>query len=438
MVRLWLTAGVLAGLVGAGAWFVWWNASGQGSFPFRLGLDLAGGIELTYEADTSEVPPSEVREAMRTLRDVLERRVNLFGVAEPVVRVERASFVGGKESGSKWRVRVELPGVTDVAEAIRRIGQTPLLEFKLVREEATSSATGSPQYEPTGLTGRFLKRAQLQFEGGAAGPSEPVVLLTFDSEGAKRFYTITKENVGRQLAIFLDGKLVTAPVIREPIAGGQAQISGSFTVEEAREIARNLNFGALPVPIKLVGTQQVGPLIGAATVQAGLRAAVWALVLVAIFLLGWYRIPGLVAVFALASYGVLMLALFQLIPVVLTAAGIAGFILSLGMAVDANVLVFERLKEELREGNKPLPAAIDAAFARAWPAVRDGNLTSLLTAGVLYWLGTSFVEGFALVFGLGVLVSMFSAMVVGRVWLQAAASIPILARLAWLWRSPGV
>ncbi|RME30455.1 protein translocase subunit SecD [Candidatus Parcubacteria bacterium] len=432
-----LSAVALLGFVGALGWLVWWNASGKGSFPFRLGLDLAGGVELSYAADISEVPPGEIRDAMRSLRDVLERRVNLFGVAEPVVRVERASVVA--EDSDVWRVRVELPGVTDVEEAIRRIGQTPLLEFKLVGGAAATSATGTPQvvYEPTGLTGRFLEQAQLGFSGGNAGPSEPVIFLTFNSEGAELFYEITKNNVGRQLAVFLDGELITDPIIREPIAGGKAQISGSFAVQEAREIARNLNFGALPVPITLIGTQQVGPTLGKEALAAGVRALAVALALVVFFMVAWYRLPGMVAVVGLLGYGVVMLVLFQFIPVVLTAAGIAGFILSLGMAVDANVLVFERLKEELAHG-KPLSEAVENAFARAWSAVRDGNVTTLFTAGVLYWLGTSFVEGFALVLALGVLVSMASAMIGGRVFLRALAAIPALGERRALWTSPGI
>lgn len=436
---MWRTfsAVVLLGFLGAMGWFVWWNASDKGSFPFRLGLDLAGGVELTYAADISEVPAGEIRDAMRSLRDVLERRVNLFGVAEPVVRVERASMVA--EDSDAWRVRIELPGVTDVEEAIRRIGQTPLLEFKLVGGAAATSATGTSQvvYEPTGLTGRFLEQAQLGFSGSNAGLSEPVIFLTFNSEGAELFYEITRNNVGRQLAVFLDGELITDPVIREPVAGGKAQISGSFTVQEAREIARNLNFGALPVPITLIGTQQVGPTLGDEALAAGARALVVALALIVFFMVGWYRLPGIVAVVCLLGYGVVMLALFQFIPVVLTAAGIAGFILSLGMAVDANVLVFERLKEELAHG-KPLPDAVENAFARAWSAVRDGNVTTLFGAGVLYWLGTSFVEGFALVLALGVLVSMASAMIGGRVFLRALAAIPALGERCVLWTSPGI
>lgn len=428
--------GVLAVLfsIGAAVVFVWWNAYGAGPFPFRLGLDLAGGVELTYAADVSEVPPGEVRDAMRTLRDVLERRVNLFGVAEPVVRVERASFVA--QDSNEWRVRVALPGVTDIDEAIRRIGETPLLEFKLVREATTTSATGTPEveYEPTGLTGRFLERAELGFSSESGGPREPVIFLTFNEEGAKRFYEITKHNVGRQLAVFLDGELITAPVIREPIAGGKAQISGGFTVQEARAIARNLNFGALPVPITLIGTQHVGPSLGHEALEAGVKAVGMAFVLVALFMVAWYRLPGLVAVVVLVGYAAFMLALFQLIPVVLTAAGLAGFIVSLGMAVDANVLVFERLKEELR-GGESLSTALDRAFARAWSAVRDGNLTTLLTAGVLYWLGTSFVEGFALILALGVLVSMLSAMVLARILLKALAS---LLPQRMLWTAPGL
>jgi protein-export membrane protein SecD len=239
------------------------------------------------------------------------------------------------------------------------------------------------------------------------------VSVRFTSEGADLFEDITRANVGNQLGIFLDGELLSAPNINEAIPGGTAVISGGFTPDEARALAQNLNFGALPVPIELQSTQTIGASLGEEVLQKGVRAGMIGFGLVILFMMLWYRLPGLVAGVALISYITIMLALFQYIPVTLTAAGLAGFILSLGMAVDANVLVFERMKEEYRAGSSSRQAA-RAGFARAWSAIRDGNITSLLSAIILFWFGTSLVKGFALVFGLGVLVSMFSALVVTR------------------------
>lgn len=390
-------------------WFVYASEGEDSRFPFRLGLDLAGGSHLVYTADVSEVEPREIDEAMSALRTVVERRTNLFGVSEPLVQTEK-SFSGD------YRLVVELPGVTDLEEAIRIIGETPLLEFRL---QETDEA-GEVVYAPTGLSGRHVARAQLDF-GQATGPfSEPLVLLRFDSEGARLFESITRENVGEVLGIFLDGEAISTPVIREAIPGGTATISGGFTPEEARTLVRDLNFGALPVPITLLSSSAVGPTLGADTLAAGVVAGAMGFALVILFMLFWYRIPGLVSVVALLAYGSVVLSLFKVMPVTLTAAGIAAFILSVGMAVDANVLIFERMKEELRAG-KSLEDAIRDGFARAWPSIRDSNLSSLISAVVLFWFGTALIKGFALVFGLGVLISMLSAITVSRTLLLALA-----------------
>ncbi|MEX2340875.1 MAG: protein translocase subunit SecD [Candidatus Paceibacterota bacterium] len=418
------------------AFFVYQNVFTENSkYPFKLGLDLAGGSQLVYEADVSGVNPAEVDELMDVLRQVIERRINVFGVSEPVVQVERSSFVTGEP---KQRLVVELPGVTDVNQAVAEIGRTPLLEFKLVDEEAaaeaallesiemegaTVTAAGgeAEPYVDTGLTGRYLVSSQLQFVGQNSGgglSNEPVVSITWNEEGAKLFEEITAANVGRQLAIFLDGELISSPNINERISGGQAIISGGFTPDEARDLAQNLNFGALPVPIQLASTQTVGSTLGAEVLEKGMMAGTIGFGLVIVFMLLWYRLPGLVAIVSLLTYVVVMLALFQFIPVVLTAAGLAGFILTIGMAVDANVLVFERMKEEYREG-KSFREAASVGFQRAWSAIRDGNVTSLLSAVILFWFGTSMVKGFALVFGIGVLTSMISALIVTRTLLLA-------------------
>lgn len=440
-VRLFRALALLV-LGGVLLWFVYTNATdAESDYSFRLGLDLAGGSHLVYEADVSEIEPTEVPELMNTLREVVERRVNELGTEENIVYVERSSFVTDEV---RHRLVIELPGVTDVSEAVAEIGRTPLLEFKLFDrdraqahqelldslvatttnelppEELEALLADSDPYVDTGLTGRYLESARLDFtgqQGGSVG-NEPVVSLRFNREGAQLFEEITSANVGEQLAIFLDGELVSSPNIRERISGGNAIISGGFTATEARDLARNLNLGALPVPIELASTQTIGASLGAEVLDRGVVAGVIGLSLVCAFMLLWYRMPGIVAIVALLTYVSAMFSLFMFIPVTLTAAGLAGFILSLGMAVDANVLVFERMKELYRAGESSRMAAFEG-FTRAWSAIRDGNVTSLLSAVVLYWFGTSLVQGFALVFGIGIIVSMLTAVLVTRSLLVA-------------------
>lgn len=427
--RRWLTAIVSVCALGLLTFFVYsTSVDSNSNYPFKYGLDLAGGSQLIYEADTTDVREDEVRELMNVLKDVIERRINIFGVSEPIIQVETSSFVSGEP---RQRLVVELPGVTDVDAAVAEIGRTPLLEFKLVNQEAlldeqarqilagefdtevTSGAAGDA-YVDTGLTGRYLERAELVFGQGQGGlANEPIVNVQFTDAGATLFEAITTDNVGEFLAIFLDGEIVSVPRINEPIPGGSAVISGNFTATEARDLVQNLNFGALPLPIELVNTQTIDASLGAEILEKGVYAGVVGLGMVMLFMLLWYRLPGLVASFALLGYLVVMLALFKVIPVTLTAAGLAGLILSVGMAVDANVLVFERLKEEFRNGRSSREAA-QIGFARAWTSIRDGNVTSMFAAIILFWLGTSMVKGFALVFGVGVLVSMISALLVTR------------------------
>ena len=388
-------------------------------FAFKLGLDLKSGSHLVYRADTAGLAKSEVKGAMNALREVIERRVNLFGVSEPVVQVEKGGLLGGGEE----RLIVELPGVTDVKEAIALIGATPLLEFKLMLpemeklpDEDLKQKTLSEVFAATPLTGRFLEKSQLVFDQNTG---EPTVLLNFNKEGDTLFAQITKDSVGGVLAIFLDGAPISTPVIRQEITGGKAQISGGFTPQEAKELVRNLNYGALPVPIELISTQTVGPTLGDEATAAGVQAGLWSFIIIGVFLVLWYRLPGLLAMFALAIYVVLNLVLFKLIPVTLTAAGIAGFILSLGMAVDANILIFERMKEELRKG-RVLSDAIEEGFHRAWTSIRDSNISSIITAVILYYFAsTPLIRGFALVFFIGVVTSMFTAITASRTLLKA-------------------
>jgi protein-export membrane protein SecD len=426
MTKIRLTALFLLIIGALTGYFVYSSEISQDSgFKFKLGLDLNGGTHLTYRADTSDINPIEVPEAMTALRDTIERRINIFGVSEPVVQVEKGGVFSGEENDN--RLIVELPGVTDVSEAIRQIGQTPTLEFRLEDQTSTSSlnflslqATTTEeiieqiknQYEATGLTGAQLERSRLVFDQTSG---QPTIALDFNKEGREMFADLTRENIGTVMGIFLDGVLISDPVIRSEIPNGQAIITGVFTPEEARTLVRNLNLGALPVPIELIETQTIGPSLGAETLEKGVEALVIGFAVIFVFLVALYRVKGLVASVALAIYLIIMLALFKLIPVTLTSSGLAGFILSIGMAVDANILIFERIKEEFKNGNGKYDS-VKEGTAKAWTSIRDGNITSIISAVVLYWLsGTSVVQGFALVFGIGVLVSMFTAVVVTKI-----------------------
>ena len=409
-------------------------ASSFSKFPFKLGLDLSGGTHLVYQADTSLLKSEEIKDAMDSLRDVIERRVNVFGVAEPIVQVQSK----GTQNGDQ-RLIIELPGVTDTNQAISMIGQTPTLEFKTERPDGKekdeiikayqdyekSKETGNlvfspllfqdPMYISTPLTGRFLERASLQFDQTTGVPS---VSLQFDKEGSELFAQITKENVNKTVAIYLDNQPISTPVVREEIKGGKAEISGNFTATEAKQLVGRLNSGALPIPISLLSTETISAPLGQKALADGVKAGLIGLLAVAIFLLAWYRLPGVIAILALGVYVVIMLAAFKLFGITLTAAGIAGFILSVGMAVDANILIAERTKEELRAG-KSINDAIREGFIRAWSSIRDSNISSIITGIMLFWFGTSLIQGFALVFVLGVVVSMFSAITVTRSFLMA-------------------
>lgn len=411
-------------------------------FPFKLGLDLSGGVQLVYHADVTSVKPTEVKDAMDSLRDVVERRINTFGVSEPIVRVEEK---GGITGPVEERLIVELPGITDVKKAVDMIGQTPKLEFMTERskteidaynkalEQFKAEQTAGKQpldipaellagpYMPTELNGRFLDRATLEFDPTTRNP---IISLVFNQQGADLFAKITKENIGKTIAIFLDRDLgnpdpISAPVVREEILGGKAQITGQFTADEAKTLVGRLNSGALPVDkLELLSTETISAPLGAQALKAGLLAGFYGLLIVAAFLILWYRLPGIVATVALSIYVVLMLALFKFFHITLTAAGMAGFILSMGMAVDANILIFERTKEELRKGHS-VHEAVREGFERAWTSIRDSNISSIITAVILFWFGTSLIKGFALTFGLGVIVSMFSAITISRVLLFA-------------------
>jgi preprotein translocase subunit SecD len=397
-------------------------------YTFREGLDLKGGVHLVYRADVSKVPPAEVKNAMGNLRDVIERRINIFGVSEPVIQVQNGGFTNQGEE----RLIVDLPGVTNIDEAIKTIGQTPLLEFRIESPDAqtidlSKQGTLSPdgtltidptafynsQYKPTELTGRFLKHATLQFDQQTL---EPIISIQFNDEGAKLFEKLTTENVGKTMAIFLDGSPISTPTVREPISGGVAQITGTFSPKDAKTLVGRLNSGALPVPVELISTQTIGPTLGAQATHAGVKAGMIAFLFIAAFFLIWYRLPGLIAVCALILYTFFTLLLFKLIPVTLTAAGIAGFIISIGIAVDANVLIFERIKEEMRKG-ETVHDAVRQGFSRAWVSIRDANISTLITAFILFFFSTSLIKGFALTLMIGVLLSLISAVSITRIFL---------------------
>ncbi len=430
--------------------------------PFNLGLDLQGGTQLVYEANVTNIPEADRAGAMESARDVIERRVNAFGVSEPVVQVN-------KGSNGEYRIIAELAGIKDVKQAIQMIGETPILEFKEQDDNAaaiqadastTTALTVNPDslWKNTELTGKYLKRAILEF---SPNDGTPEVSLEFNSEGSKMFEDITTRNVGRPVAIFLDGYVISAPTVNEKITGGKAVISGQFNIDEAKLLVKRLNSGALPVPVSLVSQKTVEASLGSKSVNNSLQAGLIGLLLVSIFMIVMYRLPGVLSVLSLFVYGLTMLAIFKAIPVgialplifvmvalifytfneikifssslallftvigillffyalkpvTLSLSGIAGLILSIGMAVDANILIFARTKEELRQG-KSVSQSVADGFKRAWPSIRDGNISALITCLILMFFGTSSVQGFGTTLFIGISVSLFSAVVITRV-----------------------
>jgi len=601
------------------------------NIPFKLGLDLQGGTHLVYEADTKDIPESERAAALEGVRDVIERRVNAFGVSEPIVQTNK--------SGDRWRIIVELAGVSDVREAIRMIGETPILEFKeenpvaeipltedeqkqldilnagvkakaneelqrargigsatttwenlglvteasqpdiwkwadthqgvktpqlvessdawdvvrvnardtqekeirashilicfegaqgceepLTKEQALqqitdlraelttenfaekakafstdpSASTNSgdlgwfahetmvkefadaafamkkgeisepvespfgyhliyktdertlvrydvdrahfakatpldvrPDADPwknTGLSGKHVRRAQVEFDPTTG---QPLVSLAFNDEGKKLFADITKENVGKLVAIYLDGEPISIPRVQQEITEGTAVISGDFDFKEAKLLAQRLNAGALPVPIQLLSQQTIGASLGQDSLDKSLHAGLIGFLIVVAFMILYYRLPGVLASVALAMYTAFSLAVFKLWGITLTLSGIAGVILSIGMAVDANILIFERMKEELKNG-RPLDSAIAEGFKRAWTSIYDSNISSLITCAILYTFTSSSVRGFAVTLAIGIVISMFSAITVTRTLLRLVA--PWTTKHHWLFK----
>lgn len=427
------------------------NLPNMADKPFNLGLDVKGGVRLEYQADLSQVAEDDRGAVMEGVKDLIDRRINTYGVAEPQIQVSGES-----------RLIVELPGIESVQQAIDWIGQTPWLEFAESRpEEETQEILDkfkeiegktpeemvqtpgfgdlldekanfkNPYFMPTELTGKYLKKARLDFDGNTG---RPIVELEFDAEGAKIFEQVTERNVGKPLAIYLDGFSIIdttgdgeidnsdlyAPNVIEKISGGKAVITGVAGIAEAKTLVARLNEGALPVPLgEPISQQKIGPTLGTMSLDKTMAAGVIGFLAVVVFMVFYYRLPGLLASLALAFYAAVLLAAFKLMGVTMSLAGIGGFILALGMAVDANVLIFSRMKEELQSG-KSLASSIEEGFNRAWPAIRDGNFTTVAVALILFFFGTSFVKGFAATLIWGILLSMYSAIFVTRTFLRVA------------------
>ena len=385
-----------------------------------LGLDLVGGTELIYEADLSQ--SADKSKDINNLASVFRGRVDELGVTEPSIQT----------SGSN-KVIVELPGIKNIDEAIDRIGATYELYFMIEAQENDGMQLRDyydptflyPKYwEKSDLTGRQLKNAEVTFQGGNKSniKTEPVVSIKFNNAGKEKFARLTNENINKQIAIVLDNKIVSAPTVQTEITNGEAVITGSKDIKEARTLAKRLNEGILPVPATLIGQQNIGATLSKDSLKKSSVAGAIGLLLVGLFMILYYKSPGVIAVFALVAYSILTLAIYKITPITLTLAGVAGFILSIGMAIDANILIFERMKEELKVG-KTLNLAIIDGFNRAWNSIRDSNLSSIITCVILYYTaGSGPVRGFAITLGIGILVSMFTAITLTRTILLLLAN----------------
>lgn len=382
--------------------------------PWRLGLDLVGGSHLVYKVDLSAVKDTDKESVINGLRDTIERRVNLFGVSEPQVYIAK--------SGEETQLVVELAGVKNIQDAINQIGETPFLDFRVVAQNGSST-----DFVPTILTGRYVTGASIGFDQTT---SRPEINFSLNEEGGKIFQEITKQlgpttpgGDGQPLCLFLDGQPIipddfadSCPIVQGEISGGNARITGQFTLQRAKEIVQRFNAGALPAPITLIDQLTVNPSLGADSLKTGVFAGAIGTLLVMIFMIIYYRTLGIFASLALIIYIVFTLSIFKLVPITLTLAGLAGFVMTIGMAVDANVLIFERVKEELKKGLSR-HAAIAEGFKRAWPSIQDSNTSTIITGIILYFFTSSFVKGFALTLILGVLVSLFSAITTTRLFL---------------------
>jgi len=387
-------------------------------FVTKYGLDLKGGSHLVFETDMSKMLSADIPDALNSSKDIIERRINFFGVSEPLVQTIKA--------GDKYRIIVELPGIDDTDQAIALLGKTANLNFReqliLNKPGEGTQAANRIYFSPDSkLKGADIKKATVTFDPNTG---KPQVALSFSKNGAQIFADLTKKNINKPIGIFLDDDIITAPTVQQPILDGNAVITGEYTVNEAKQLAVAINSGALPVPIKLIEQRTIGPTLGAVEIQKSVFAGIIGLVAVALFMILNYGGLGLIACAGLIIYGMLSLALFRLFSITLTLSGVAGFILSIGMAVDSNILIFERIKEEKRKG-RDLETAIRLGFGRAIDAIKDANFTTLLVAFILFnplnWeffpqLGL--IKGFALTLAIGVLVSLFTGVVITKKLLQ--------------------
>jgi len=375
----------------------------------KMGLDIKGGVQVVMEPDLQGISDSDKPEALNSLKNIMEARINRFGVNEPNIYITKFN--------NKDRVVVEIPGIKDVDRALNLIGKTAQLSFQLEKPQTETESTESlytPQFEDTNLLGKDVAKSQVDIYQNEVGETEPSVKLIFTEEGKKKFADITRENIGRRLAILLDGQILIAPNINSEIPSGEAYITGGFTLDTAKDLAVQINSGALPVPVKVLSQNRIGPTIGLETVQKSVYGGVIGLILVVAFMLLNYKKLGAISAISLFIYTLLTLSLYKLIPITLTLPGIAGFILSIGMAVDSNILIFEKTKDELRQGVLYKQALI-TGFGKAWNSIKDANLATLITAFILFnpfdWgflLTSGPIRGFAATLSLGVIISLFT------------------------------
>jgi preprotein translocase subunit SecD len=414
--RYWLLALILAVVFG-GLYVVFEpipQALKLNPVPVSLGLDLRGGAQLTLLAKPTAEVPKVTAEVLQGVKAVMEQRVNGLGVAEATVQAKGVD-----------QLLIQLPNVKDPDRAIKLLGDTAQLDF---REQIGTTANGQPQWKKTGLTGADLKKSTPQSTQGQSWD----IALEFTPKGGDLFAKLTGNlgGTGRRLGIFLDNKLVSAPTVGpefagKGITGGKAVITGAPNAQEAADTATKLNAGALPVPVEVIENRTIGATLGEDSLRKSLAAGLGGTIAVLVFMVAYYRMPGFIADIALLIYTLTTLAIFKLIPVTLTLPGIAGFILSIGIAVDANVLIFERTKEEIKSGKK-IFTAVEAGFSRAFSSILDSHVTTLVSCTVLFILGSGILRGFALTLGIGILVSLFSALTCTRTLLYLALNIPAL------------
>jgi len=394
----------------------------------NLGLDLQGGVRVVYDIDDKDVSENDRDQALESLRQVVNKRVNAFGVSEPRIYIE---------SGDQNRLVVELAGLDNTKEAIERIGDTPKLEFYKGRKQSESQEIidtiqsrlnsdepidnldfyKNPYYDDTVspiISGNNIERADVVFDPNT---NLSKVSVTIDEEGKNKFAEFTKNNIGEILYIVLDENIVSGPSINQEIPNGQAVITGQFTTKETKDLVDSLNAGALPLPINLVSEQVVEASLGQDSLDKSIYAGVVGFILIIVFMIYWYRILGIISSVALVFYVILVLGIFKLLGFTLTLAGITGFLVSIGFAVDGNILIFERIKEELDKG-RDLNIAIKEGFSRAWISIRDSQLSTLISSLILFYLASGVVQGFAITLSIGVIVSLFSSLTLSRIMLD--------------------